>query len=440
MEFPAGTAGPGSTLHDRSPRPAVLNRRFLPNRPCRAQVAAPVLLLFALPIGAQSPAGAERKAFLPPLTPDVVMEVPGGPLLVHFEAPGTSVASLRLSLRLSESPHEAGAGRILVGAALDRVEPLALRVGARIEGVRSFHGISYTVSGPSAAFDHLAWLLRELVREPEQAGVGRALERLRSTEEGGRETPAGVLDTRLREGIAPGVPPLSGTAASLAGMSFPLVRDLWSRTHTRGGMTVVAAAPVPVEVLLAGILDAGMPDGGGGPPIPATSAGTPSRARSQVLRSWYGEAYRIDTPDDPRSAVAARLMAQRLRSLPGRVEAGVQLWELGGSAALVVTGAAYPGDAAAMRRTIQGIREEVASRSDPLDVRRIIEEIRGETLLGARGNRGLVSVVGYHLDATGDPAGAQTFLDVLAGLDETSVGSYLRELLTKTPVVADVRP
>ena len=427
-------------MHDRSPLPAVLNRRILLNRPLRAQVVAPALLWMALPLGAQTPEGAGSGGALPPLTPDVVLEVPGGPLLVHFEAPGTSVAALRLSLPLPEAPQEAGAGRVLVRAALDRVEPLAHRVGARIEGVRSFHGISYTVTGPSAAFDHLAWLLRELVREPEQAGVARALEQLQDTEEGGRETPSGVLDTRLREGVAPGVPPLSGTATSLAGMSFPLVRDLWSRTHVRGAMTVVAAAPVPVEVLLAGILDAGMPDGGAGPPVPASPAGTPSRARSQVLRSWYGEAYPIPTPDDPRSAVAARLMAQRLQSLPGRVEAGVQLWELGGSAALVVTGAAYPGDANAMRRTIQGIREEVANGSDPLDIRRIIQEIRGETLLGARSNRGLVSVVGYHLDATGDPAGGQIFLDQLAALDESSVSAFLRELLSRTPVVADVRP
>ncbi len=376
----------------------------------------------------------------PALAPDAVLEIPGGPRLIHFEAPGTAVASLRLSLPLTESSAEAGAGRALVLAALDRVQPLARRVGARIEGSRTFHGIAYTVTGPSAAFDHLAWLVRELVREPDQWGVDGALARLRVELEQGGETPSGVLDTRLREGVAPELPPLSGSPASLAALDWPRVQDVWRRSHRREMMTVVAAAPVPVEVLLAGILDAGVPEGEGGvvSASPAPRSGT--RVRSQVLRSWYGEAYAIDSPDDPRSAVAARLMASRLQSLPGRMEAGVQLWELGGRAALVVTGAAYSGEAAAMRRTIQGIRDTVTRQMQPGEVERIVGDLRAETLLGARSPRGLVGVVGYHLDATGDPGGAELFLESLVTLDEAAVSAFLQDLLQRSPVVADVRP
>lgn len=389
-----------------------------------------------LPSSAVSPSPASRSA----LAPDAVLEIPGGPRLIHFEAPGTAVASLRLSIPLTESSGESGAGRVLVLAALDRVEPLALRVGARIEGVRTFHGLAYTVTGPSAAFDHLAWLVRELVREPGQVGIEAAIGRLRVALEQGGETPAGVLDTRLREGVAPGLPPLSGSPASLAALDWPRVRDVWSRSHLRDVMTVVAAAPVPVEVLLAGILDAGVPAGGGGDVGTSTPVRARERVRSQVLRSWYGEAYPIDVADDPRSAVAARMMASRMQSLPGRVEAGVQLWELGGRAALVVTGAAYSGDAVAMRSTIQGIRGEVAREVRPGEVERIVGDLRAETLLGARSNRGLVSVVGYHLDATGDPRGAELFMESLASLDEASVSAFLQDLLQRTPVVADVRP
>jgi len=376
----------------------------------------------------------------PALAPDAVLDIPGGPRLIHFEAPGTAVASLRLSLPLTESPAEAGGGRVLVISALDRVQPLALRVGARIEGARTFHGIAYTVTGPSAAFDHLAWLVRELVREPDQGGIDAALTRLRVELEQGGETPSGVLDTRLREGVAPELPPLSGSPTSLAALDWPRARELWRRTHLRERMTVVAAAPVPVEVLLAGILDAGVPEGGGGDVATSPPPRPGPRVRSQVLRSWYGEAYAIDTADDPRSAVTARMMASRLESLPGRMEAGVQLWELGGRAALVVTGAAYSGEAAAMRRTIQGIREMVTRQMQPGEVERLVGDIRAETLLGARSNRGLVGVVGYHLDATGDPGGAQHFLESLTTLDEAAVSAFLQDLLQRSPVVADVRP
>lgn len=415
-------------------------RRSRPSFRMAALVMA-ALPLVAVPSlsgqGAAAPALGSRSA----LGPDAVLEIPGGPRLIHFEAPGTAVASLRLSIPLSESPAEAGAGRVLVLAALDRVGPLARRVGARIEGVRTFHGVAYTVTGPSAAFDHLAWLVRELVREPDQAGIERAVARLRVELEQGGETPSGVLDTRLRDGVAPGLPPLSGSPASLAGLDWSRIRDVWGRSHVRADMTVVAAAPVPVEVLLAGILDAGVPEGNGGEAPDSAPAGAGgARVRSQVLRSWYGEAYPIDQADDPRSAVAARLMASRLQSIPGRVEAGVELWELGGRAALVVTGAAYAADAVAMRRTIQGIRESVARDLQPGEVERVVGDLRAETLLGARSNRGLVAVVGYHVDATGDPLGAQVFLESLGALDQTSVSAFLQDLLQRTPVVADVRP
>lgn len=417
-----------------------MSKRPAPLRPRAVLLAAGLLPMLAGSALAGQLPGSPPDVPRPPLAPDAVLDIPGGPRLIHFEAPGTAAASLRLSIPLGEAPAEAGSGRVLVLAALERVRPLAHRVGARIEGVRTFHGIAYTVTGPSAAFDHLAWLVRELVREPDQAGISGALARLRVELEQGGETPSGVLESRLREGVAPELPPLSGSPATLAALDWTRVREVWRRSHLREVMTVVAAAPVPVEVLLAGILDAGVPEGGGGeggaPPPPRSG----QRVRSEVLRSWYGEAYPIDTADDPRSAVAARMMAARLESLPGRVEAGVQLWELGGRAALVVTGAAYSGEASTMRRTIQGIREGVTRDVTPGEVEQIVGDLRAETLLGARSNRGLAAVVGYHLDATGDPLGAQVFLESLAALDHAAMSAFLQDLLQRSPVVADVRP
>lgn len=373
-----------------------------------------------------------------PLQPDAVLSVPGGPLLVHFHSPGTAVASLRLSLPVTESPGEAGGGRALVLAALDRVQPLADRLGVRIEGSRTLHGIVYTATGPAAMLDHLSWLIREAVRRPGEAELSAALARLRVEAERERETPAGILQARLRAGIAPELPPLTGSPASLQALTPATVSGLWARTHQRERMTLVAAAPVPVEVLLSGILDTEVPEAVPTPPPPPPPVR--DNPRPQVLRSWYGEAWGVGTPDDPRTAVAARLMAERLATLPGRVEAGVELWELGGRAAVVVTGAAYTQDAAAMRRRIQGLRQEMASGVSAAEVDRVVATLRRETLLAARSPSGLVTVVGYHLDATGDPAGARRFLDDLEAVDLATLNAFLAELGRGNPVTADVRP
>lgn len=396
-----------------------------------------LLLLLSTALALPGPGQADPTD---PLQPDAVLDVPGGPRLVHFHSPGTDVASLRLSVPVTESAAEAGAGRVLVLAALERVQPLAARVGARVDGVRTLQGIAYTVTGPSSVFDHLAWLLREAVRLPEAGEVERALGRVRIESERERETPSGVLLSRLRQGVAPELPPSSGSPASLQAMNAEVVRELWARTHVRERMVVVASGPLPVEVLLAGILDAGVPGGAGGNASARSLAAVRDGTRTQVLRSWYGEAYRVGTPDDPRTAVVARLMAERLRSLPGRVEAGAELWELGGRAALVVTGAAYTSDAATMRRRIQGLRGEVASALDPEAVARVVAALRRETLLAARSPTGLVSVVGYHLDATGDPAGARHFLDALEAVDVPAIAALLSELGSQPAVTADVRP
>src|SRR5690606_29839422 len=100
----------------------------------------------------------------------------------------------------------------------------------------------------------------------------------------------------------------------------------------------------------------------------------------------------------------------------------------------------YPNDAAAMRSRIQRIRDDVLSAADPASVARIVADLRGETLLAARSNGGLVGVVGYHLDATGDPASARSFLDALSRVDAAEMTTFLTELRARTPVTADVRP
>jgi len=412
-------------------------------RRSRRAGALPGLLIGALvALGAFASGVPAQLVPLPdPLQPDEVLELPAGPRIVRFDAPGSAVAALRVSLPLAESQAESGGGRVLLGIALGRVAPMARALGVRVEGSRTFHGLSYSVTGPSAFQEQLAWILREALRAPSEEEARAGLARLATELERELETPSGVLEARLRAGVAPALSPQGGTAASLATLSPSQLHALWARTHRREEMTVVIASPLPMEVVLAGIMDAGIPEGAvEGPFSPAPASSSTARSRTEVLRSWYGEAYPLDEADDPRAAVAARLMAEELRSLPGRTEAGVQLWELGGRSAIVVTGAAYPAEAATLRRRIQGVRGETAGRVSPEAVRRVVAELRRETLLAARTPAGLIGVVGYHLEATGDPAGARLFLDRLAGVNAASVSSLLSDLLARSPVTADVRP
>jgi len=360
-----------------------------------------------------------------------------GPRLILFRVESSPVVALRLSFPVPERPGEAGAGRALLHAALDRAAPLARQVGARVEGSRTLHGISLTVSGTAADLDHLAWILRQALREPDLAELRTALDRLRGEVERDQETPAGLLQTRLRETVAPGTPPLYGSPASVAALTPSRVLELRSRVVRREHITVVVAGSIPVEVALAALQDVGL---AGDPPAetpePPPGAVAPRPPRAQVLRQWYGEAYPTG-PDDPSAAVAARLMAGALQDRTGRLETWVELWELGGRGALVVTGAAYPGDAAALRDRIRGLRGRVAAGLTEEAVSAAVNGLRRETLLAARHPTGLAELVGYHLDATDDPSGTRIFLERLEAIRPADVAAFLAD---GAPLTAEVRP
>ena len=183
------------------------------------------------------------------LRPDSVLVAPGGPRIVRLSRPGSGLTALRLSVRITEAPIEAGAAMVLQMLGLDRARAAAWPVGARVEGNRTPWGIAYTVAGPSEEFDYLAYVLRLAVSEPDpdRVSLERARTQARLEAERTAETAAGRLGARLRAAAMPEALPLEGTSASLDGVTRETLRNLWRRTHRREDMTIVLVGPEPVR-------------------------------------------------------------------------------------------------------------------------------------------------------------------------------------------------
>ena len=161
-----------------------------------------------------------------------------------------------------------------------------------MEGTRTSWGIAYTVVGPTADFDHLAYVLREAVAEPtlDRIVFERARGRVRVEAQRERETASGRIAAELRAAAAPGALPSAGTPASLDMISTVTLRNLWGRTHRRERMSLVLVGAEPVELVLASLRDIGGDE-------EAAAAATTDRpptepdAEPEVLRNWYGRAW-----------------------------------------------------------------------------------------------------------------------------------------------------
>lgn len=386
---------------------------------------------------------AAPAALLPadPLVPDTILAPPERPRIVVLGAPGSPVITLRLFVPVDEAPSEAGAARLLQVVGTNRARGVAGTTGARVEGARTPWGIVYSVEGAIDDLDYLAYLLRIAVAEPALNGVDvhRARNQLLDEARVGEETPAGRIATSLRSQAAPDVTPLGGTTASLAGLTPGSLREVWSRTHRAPDLTLVVVGDVPPELLLASVQGMGAP-AGPTPEPPSGPAPTVRPNRVQVLRSWYGQAHVIADARDPRAAVAALLVARRLREEPGPFEARVELWDLDGRKALATVGAAYSRSASAMRTRMSGIVGETAEAVADEEIREAVARVRAEAVFAARTPTGRASLVGRFLDATGDPEGARRYVDELRALEPEAVRTFLRELADGRVVRAEVRP
>lgn len=355
--------------------------------------------------------------------------------------PGEGVAALRLAVPLREGPAEAGAGHLLRELALRRMEALARPVGVRVSVSRTPWGIAYAVEGAAADFEYLAYLLREGVAEPLVTGSDFAEARrlLRSEAAKARETPGALLLSRLRSGVAPELPPMEGTPATVDGLDAGLVRSVWRRSHQSSAMTLVVSAPVVPEVVLAATRGLGAPEEDAGGPLDAPSP-APPRPDAETLRAYFGEAFQSTPLEDPHPVVAALLVARYLHDRGDGFELGVQLWELPDRWVLAVTGVAYPRRAGAMRATVSSALMGTRDALDRDMVEEAVAQVRRDVMLRAQTTAGLVGVVGRAMESSGDPTAATRYLDALSTVDLASIRRYVSELVRLGPVRAEVRP
>jgi predicted Zn-dependent peptidase len=326
--------------------------------------------------------------------------------------------------------------------ALERMRTLARPVGAQVSAARTPWGLAYSVVGAAADFEYLAYLLREAVAAPDVLGPGFAEARLRLQERAAVavETPAGRVAAELRGQLAPGAAPLEGTPASARALDPARVREVWMRSHQSSAMTLVVAAPLVPEVVLAATRGLGAPEEAAAPPPEAPVPGGSRPSPPQALRSWYGEAWAVGAPGDPRGVVLASLVADRLRGQGQETEASVELWDLPDRQALAVVGSSWPRSAQAMRRKVSGALASVRDGLDEGAVAQAVARARRDAMMAARTPAGMVATVGRAMEADGDPLSASRAAEALGSVDLASVRGLLDGLLAQRPRTSQVRP
>jgi hypothetical protein len=215
---------------------------------------------------------------------------------------------------------------------------------------------------------------------------------------------------------------------------------VWSRSHRREDMRVVAAARLPAELVLTALTAVGLPADAPIPPtVPSPDPGS-SRPSPQVIRHWTVDAYRLDPAAYAVALVAARWMGEILASEVGDYETGVEIWDLGGVRALILAGAAYPRSRQVMERRIRAIPGEAVASVTAPDTRRIADALRTEILLAGRTPWGLADLVGQAWDSGRGPAGADAMLAELEALTHAQVVVFLQSIATATPVRETLSP
>lgn len=400
------------------------------------------VLLAATTFVAAPGAAASQASPSDAFRPDTVVAAPGGPRIVMLRPSTGGVAAMRLSVRFEEGPTEAGAGWILRDLAQAHLESLARPVGARVAVSRTPWGLAYTVEGAVADIEFLTYLLREGAGTPQLGSI--PFESARQASEAvlasRTEAPGPRVLDLLRRRVAPELLSDRGTPVTLQAMGPARVREVWIRTHQPEAMTLVVAADVPPEVILAGTRGMGAPPTTlTGPPQVPTPA-EPSAPRVQTLRGWYGEAWWGGSPADPIGPVAALLVAETVESAADGFEAGVELWELRDRWALAVVGAAYSSGQHALRTTVSGAVGATLTGLSDARVDRAVARVRRDVLMAARTPGGRVAAVGRVFDAAGRPDAAVDYVDALHRLDRADVERFLRDMAAGGSVQAEVRP
>lgn len=350
----------------------------------------------------------------------------------------TSLVGLRLSVRISESEAEAGAGWILARLAQRRVAEAARRLGAEASIRRTSHGVSYTVVGPRTDFDYLAYLLRLATAAPERHLVEDARRELADALAGLLETGPGQVELELRERTAR-TPPTSGTAASIPVLDPARVIGLWNRTHRPSRMRLLVSGNVSTPLLLASLRDIGAPETELAPESVPPTPTAPPRPDLDLIRRFTGRAWTGLDATDPALPVIARLAAGSLRDAPGDFEARVSLWDVGSGPVLAATGVAFPARFDDLERALDDLLPGVERGTDGDAFARARDEVRRSWTVELTTPLSRLETIGRDLDRTARPTATRERLDALEALTPAGVRSSLDRLRATPPASVTIR-
>lgn len=397
------------------------------------------LTLFVLFAGV---APAQDGSQVPPpdgLRPDTVLQPGDGPAIAVFHVGSSEVVSIRVSVPLTETAEEAGAGQLLRIQARDRMESLASRIGARVEVHRTAGALVYQVSGSVQDADFLGWILKEGMGPPQSSRFDAAVREARVELQRQLETPEGTLARRLVQGLSPGTSPLQGTEGILDRMDPSRLSAIWARSHVRQDARVVVVGRLDVPLILAAISDLGLPQEGPTPQFPPLQMTGESLGAPEIIRHWTARAFSL--PDGGAvGLIASRHLSLLLQESPGDYEASVELWEVGRNRALVLSGAAYPRSRQSLQNRLQGLLQEGLERLDETRVQWLAAELETEVRLAARYPWRLAELAGQAWDTGRGPGGVADLVQELRGATAGEIQAFLQELQATEPVVEELRP
>lgn len=374
---------------------------------------------------------------------DDTLALPGGPDVAVFRSTVPRVVSLRLSFSLTEERSEAGAGQILQLLAEDRMLPLAARIGALAEVHRTPQALVYQVSGPTEDLDFLGWILREGVRPPSGEAFESARRRVQSENDRRMETPEGVLATRVRASLAPDNPSVFGTTSSLRRIDPALLAAVWERSHHKRNARLVVVGRVPNELVLAMARDLNLPAESSASALPSggdPGSTEPPEPLPEVIRDWIVEGYPLLPGDEAAALVVARWLAEYARTDAQDFEIGVEIWELDGGRALVVSAAAYPRSRALMEGRLESLFEDAERLMTEEDVSRLSGELRSGIIMAGRSPWGLAELVGQAWDTGNAPDAVGPLVAELGTLSRVQVIGLVQALGSANPVREEIRP
>lgn len=242
-----------------------------------------------------------------PLSPDSVLDVPDGPLLILKRTPGSPIVALRVSVprpTTASGAHWSSVSRILIAQAQERTAGAVRLTGAHLVVSETPDRIGYQVLGSRFDFETLAWILRLALAPPSEEGFRSGLERERERRDRLAETPRGNLETRMRG------------ASSDQPASWEEFQQVWARTHQPDSTRVLAIGDLTIPTMMAAFRGVRTHDIR--PGRFAAWTGEPVEGRLQRLLEWRAQWGSLGHPNSPATATAAEVLRRRIeRIAPG---------------------------------------------------------------------------------------------------------------------------